>query len=64
MISGSTRVFAILGDPVGHSLSPVMQNAAFTALGTRAVYVPFRCASDDVPGVIRALARSGGKSVV
>ena len=60
MISGSTRVFAILGDPVAHSLSPVMQNAAFTALGTRAVYVPFRCASDDVPGLIGALVRSGG----
>ena len=60
MIGGSTRVFAILGDPVAHSLSPVMQNAAFTALGTRAVYVPLRCASDDVPGLIRALARSGG----
>jgi shikimate dehydrogenase len=60
VISGSTRVFAILGDPVAHSLSPVMQNAAFTALGTRAVYVPFRCASDDVPGLIRAIARSGG----
>lgn len=60
MISGSTRVFAILGDPVAHSLSPVMQNAAFAALGTRAVYVPLRCASDDVPGLIRAIARSGG----
>ncbi len=60
MISGSTRVFAILGDPVAHSLSPIMQNAAFTALGTRAVYVPLRCASDDVPSLIGAIARSGG----
>jgi shikimate dehydrogenase len=33
VIGGSTRVFAILGDPVAHSLSPVMQNAAFQALG-------------------------------
>lgn len=60
MIDGSTRVFAVLGDPVAHSLSPVMQNAAFRVLGLRAVYVALRCASDDVPGLIRALCRAGG----
>lgn len=60
MIDGSTRVFAILGDPVAHSLSPAMQNAAFRVLGLRAVYVPIRCSADDVPGLIRALSRAGG----
>ncbi|MBA3445266.1 MAG: hypothetical protein H0T58_10515 [Gemmatimonadales bacterium] len=60
MIDGSTRVFAILGDPVAQSLSPVMHNAAFTALGIRAVYVPLPCSSADVPALIRALASSGG----
>ena len=35
MIDGSTRVFALLGDPVAHSLSPAMQNAAFRALGPK-----------------------------
>ena len=39
VIDGSTRVFAILGDPVAHSLSPAMQNAAFRVLGLPAVYV-------------------------
>ena len=43
VIDGSTRVFALLGDPVAHSLSPAMQNAAFRALGLRAVYVALRC---------------------
>jgi shikimate 5-dehydrogenase len=33
VIDGATRVFALLGDPVAHSLSPAMQNAAFRALG-------------------------------
>lgn len=49
MIDGNTRVFAILGDPVAHSLSPLMQNAAFQAMGLAAVYVPLRCSEADVP---------------
>lgn len=60
MIDGGTRVFALLGDPVAHSLSPAMQNAAFRALGLRAVYVALRCTSPDVAPLIQALARAGG----
>ena len=60
MIDGSTRVFAVLGDPVAHSLSPAMQNAAFRVLGLRAVYVALRCAPRDLPGLMRALSRAGG----
>jgi shikimate dehydrogenase len=57
---GATRVFAILGDPVSHSLSPLMQNAAFRALGLPAVYVPLRCSADDLPALMHALGRAGG----
>jgi shikimate dehydrogenase len=60
VIDGSTRVFAVLGDPVAHSLSPVMQNAAFRVLGLPAAYVALRCGPDDLPGLMRALSRSGG----
>jgi shikimate dehydrogenase len=60
VIDGNTRVFALLGDPVAHSLSPAMQNAAFRALGLRAAYVALRCASSDVGPLLRALARAGG----
>ena len=60
MIGRVTRVFAILGDPVSHSLSPLMQNAAFLALGLPAVYVPLQCSSDDLPGLMHALGRAGG----
>lgn len=35
-------VYAVLGDPVEHSLSPVMQNAAFSALGLSSRYLAFR----------------------
>lgn len=41
VVSGKTRVCAIIGDPVEHSLSPVMHNAAFNELGLNLVYVAF-----------------------
>jgi len=40
MISGRTRVAGVIGDPVRHSLSPVIHNAAFGALELDWVYVP------------------------
>ena len=60
MTSGSTRVFAILGDPVAHSLSPAMHNAAFRVLGLDAVYVALRTSADQIPVLLRAIAVAGG----
>lgn len=60
MIGGRTRVFAILGDPVAHSLSPAMHNAAFRALGLDGVYVALRADSAEVPALLQAIARAGG----
>lgn len=59
-IGGSTRVFALLGNPLAHSLSPVMQNAAFHALGLDAVYVPLRCETASVGPLMESLALQGG----
>ncbi|HEU0012759.1 MAG TPA: shikimate dehydrogenase [Longimicrobium sp.] len=58
--TAATRLYALLGDPVGHSLSPAFQNAAFRALGLDAVYVALRCSAEDVPGLVRGIARAGG----
>jgi len=44
MISAKTQLFAVLGHPIGHSLSPAMHNAAFDALNMDALYLAF-----DVP---------------
>ncbi len=41
-IDGSTEVYGILGDPVCHSLSPAMHNAAFAAMGLNNGYVAFK----------------------
>ena len=41
-INADTLVFGVVGDPIGHSLSPLIHNQAFRDLGLNAVYVPFR----------------------
>ena len=60
MTGGSTRVFAVIGDPVAHSISPAMHGAAFRALGLDAVYVALRASGDDVGPLLRVLCGSGG----
>ncbi len=41
-ITRATRIYGVVADPVAHSLSPVVHNAALAAAGIDAVYVPFR----------------------
>ena len=41
-IDAQTKVFGVIGDPIGHSLSPVMQNAALRARKFNGVFLPFR----------------------
>lgn len=59
-ISASTRVFAVLGDPVSHSLSPRMQQAGFLAAGLDAVYIALPCTAVQLPVVVETLVASGG----
>jgi len=40
-IDARTRVYGVVGNPIGHSLSPAMQNAGFAARRMNAVYLPF-----------------------
>jgi shikimate dehydrogenase len=51
-ISGKTRVCAIIGDPVQHSLSPVIHNAAFNELGLNLVYVAFNVGMTELKDAI------------
>ena len=47
-ISGRTKVCALIGNPVEHSLSPIIQNAAFRKLDLDYVYVVFNVKSGDL----------------
>jgi shikimate dehydrogenase len=51
-ISGKTRVCAIIGDPVQHSLSPVIHNAAFNEVGLNLVYVAFNVGVTELKDAI------------
>jgi shikimate dehydrogenase len=41
-ISGKTKICALIGDPVEHTMSPVMHNTAYKKLGLDYIYIPFR----------------------
>ena len=46
------KIYAVLGDPIGHSMSPVMHNAAFRALGMPDRYHAFRVRQQDLRDAI------------
>ncbi len=54
-LTGKTQIVGIFGDPVEHSLSPLMQNAAIQAQGIDAVYVPFRVTSAQLCDAINGI---------
>lgn len=54
------RLLALLGDPVSHSLSPTLQNAAFRDTRVDGVYLPLRVGGEDLAGLLRGIARAGG----
>jgi shikimate dehydrogenase len=55
IINGKTRIVGIIGNPIQHSLSPVMQNAAFAASHLDYVYVPFAVAPESLEQAVSGL---------
>ena len=47
-ISGKTKLCGLIGDPVEHTMSPVMHNAAFREMGLDYLYVPFRVKQEEL----------------
>lgn len=64
-ISGATRLAGVIGDPIRHSLSPALFNAAFTALGLDWVYLAFEVPSGGARAALDAMRAFdlGGLSV-
>jgi shikimate dehydrogenase len=59
VITGATRLVGLIGDPVGGSLSPRMQNAAFAARGLDWAYVPLPVERDGLEDAVRGLLALG-----
>jgi shikimate dehydrogenase len=52
-----TKLYGVVGYPIGHSMSPVMQNAAFSAKGLNAVYLAFE--TKDIEGCLKGMKTLG-----
>jgi len=55
-ITGKTSLVGLIGWPVEHSLSPMMQNAAFAKVGLDWVYIPLPVRPDNVPQALAGLS--------
>jgi shikimate dehydrogenase len=53
VVGGATKLVGVIGDPIEHSLSPRMHNAAFEYLGLDYLYIPFRVLEKDLKNAVR-----------
>jgi len=58
-ISGKTGVCGVIGDPIGHTLSPTIQNAAFSHLGLDFVFLAFHVKAADLENAMRGMRGLG-----
>ena len=63
MISSNTSFIALIGNPVSHSLSPIMQNAAFQYLGLDLIYIAIPCKDEDLELVLNSLKKINCKGL-
>ncbi len=62
-ITGKTKVCGIIGDPVAHSMSPIMHNAAFRASGLDFIYVAFQVSQEDLEKAVSSIRALNIKGV-
>lgn len=59
-LDGATKIYGVFGNPVTHSLSPVMQSTAFRKEGVNAVFLPLKALSaEDLIALFRKLPMAG-----
>ena len=63
MISSKTSFIALIGNPVSHSLSPIMQNAAFKYLGLDLIYIAVPCKDEDLELVLNSFKKINCKGL-
>ena len=63
MISSKTSFIALIGNPVSHSLSPIMQNAALQYLGLDLIYIAVPCKDEDLELVLNSFKRINCKGL-
>ncbi len=63
MITGNTSLVGLLGQPVNHSLSPIIHNSAFKEMGLDWCYLAIPCENDDLESVAKALRRMNCKGL-
>ena len=54
-ISGTTKLFGLIGSPVSHSASPAMQNYGFQACGVDGAYLAFDIKEEEVPEFVKSM---------
>ena len=63
MITSKTSFLALIGNPVSHSLSPIMQNAAIQYLGLDLIYIAIPCKNEDLEIVVHSLKKMNCKGL-
>ena len=63
MITSKTSFLALIGNPVSHSLSPIMQNAAIQYLGLDLIYMAIPCKDEDLEIVVNSLKKMNCKGL-
>lgn len=63
MITGKTQIIGIFGDPVEHTLSPLIHNEAFQYLGLDYCYVAFHVKKDNLKEAVQAIKALNIKGV-
>jgi len=54
-ISGKTKICGVIGDPIEHTMSPAIHNAAFNKLGLDYVYLPFQVKKEELGRAIEGM---------
>ena len=63
MITSKTSFIALIGNPISHSLSPIMQNAALQYLGLDLIYIAIPCRNKDLKRVLNSLKKINCKGL-